>query len=56
MRIGIDDRSGFCFGVVNAITKAEEALAGETGEASNPMFLEEQMNWVGDLIRERTEE
>lgn len=28
MQIEIDDKSGFCFGVVRAITKAEEALAG----------------------------
>lgn len=28
MRIEIDDRSGFCFGVVRAISEAEKALAG----------------------------
>lgn len=28
MRIEIDDKSGFCFGVVRAITEAEHALAG----------------------------
>jgi 4-hydroxy-3-methylbut-2-enyl diphosphate reductase len=28
MRVEIDDKSGFCFGVVNAISKAEECLAG----------------------------
>lgn len=28
MRIEIDDKSGFCFGVVRAITEAERALAG----------------------------
>ena len=27
MKIEIDDKSGFCFGVVKAITKAEESLA-----------------------------
>ena len=27
MRIEIDDKSGFCFGVVRAITEAEKALA-----------------------------
>ena len=27
MYIEIDDKSGFCFGVVKAITKAEESLA-----------------------------
>lgn len=26
MKITIDDKSGFCFGVINAVTKAEEAL------------------------------
>ena len=28
MNIEIDDKSGFCFGVVRAITEAEKALAG----------------------------
>ena len=28
MRIVVDDNSGFCFGVVNAISKAEESLSG----------------------------
>ena len=28
MRVEIDDKSGFCFGVVRAITKAEQALGG----------------------------
>lgn len=28
MRVEIDDQSGFCFGVVRAITEAEKALAG----------------------------
>ena len=28
MRVEIDDKSGFCFGVVRAIDKAERALAG----------------------------
>ena len=28
MRVEIDDKSGFCFGVVRAITKAEQALEG----------------------------
>ena len=27
MRVEIDDKSGFCFGVVRAITEAERALA-----------------------------
>jgi len=27
MRVEIDDKSGFCFGVVRAIDKAERALA-----------------------------
>ena len=29
MRVEIDDKSGFCFGVVRAITKAEQALGGD---------------------------
>lgn len=29
LRIEIDDKSGFCFGVVRAISEAEKALAGE---------------------------
>ena len=29
MYIEIDDKSGFCFGVVRAITKAEQALGGD---------------------------
>ena len=28
LRIEIDDKSGFCFGVVRAISEAEKALAG----------------------------
>ena len=28
MKVVIDDKSGFCFGVVNAISKAEESIAG----------------------------
>ena len=31
MRIEIDDKSGFCFGVVRAITQAEQALADYEG-------------------------
>ena len=29
MRVEIDEHSGFCFGVVNAIRKAEQELAGD---------------------------
>ncbi len=32
MRVEIDDKSGFCFGVVNAISRAEEYLRAEKGE------------------------
>lgn len=44
MDIEIDDRSGFCFGVVHAITKAEESLAqGETVYS------------LGDIVHNRVE-
>ncbi len=44
MRIEIDERSGFCFGVVNAIQKAEESLAG--GRA---------VHSLGDIVHNRVE-
>lgn len=44
MIIEIDEKSGFCFGVVNAITKAEESLA----EAGNVFCL-------GDIVHNRIE-
>ncbi len=44
MRIEIDDRSGFCFGVVNAIHKAEESLAGGRAVFS-----------LGDIVHNRVE-
>lgn len=44
MRVEIDDRSGFCFGVVNAITRAEEALA-----ASGKVYS------LGDIVHNRVE-
>lgn len=44
MRIEIDDKSGFCFGVVTAIAKAEEALAGGRRVAS-----------LGDIVHNRME-
>ena len=43
MRVEIDEQSGFCFGVVNAIRKAEQALAG--GE----VFC------LGDIVHNRVE-
>lgn len=43
MRIEIDDRSGFCFGVVNAISRAEENLAA--GELFS----------LGDIVHNRLE-
>ncbi len=43
MRIEIDDKSGFCFGVVNAIEKAEKALA------SGPVYS------LGDIVHNRVE-
>lgn len=44
MRIVIDDKSGFCFGVVKAIQKAEKILA-ENGEAYS----------LGDIVHNRIE-
>ena len=44
MRIEIDDKSGFCFGVVRAITQAEEAL-GEGGTVYS----------LGDIVHNRVE-
>lgn len=43
LRVEIDGESGFCFGVVNAISKAEEALAG--GEVFS----------LGDIVHNRLE-
>lgn len=43
MRVEIDEKSGFCFGVVNAIRKAEESLLG--GE----VFC------LGDIVHNRVE-
>ena len=43
MRVEIDEQSGFCFGVVNAIRKAEESLSG--GE----VFC------LGDIVHNRLE-
>ena len=44
MRIEIDDKSGFCFGVVRAITEAEKALA-EGGTVYS----------LGDIVHNRIE-
>lgn len=44
MQIEIDDKSGFCFGVVRAISEAEKALNGE-GEVSS----------LGDIVHNRME-
>ncbi|MFI3318653.1 MAG: 4-hydroxy-3-methylbut-2-enyl diphosphate reductase [Rikenellaceae bacterium] len=44
MRVEIDSRSGFCFGVVRAITEAERAL--ESGA---------QMHSLGDIVHNRIE-
>ena len=45
MNIEIDDKSGFCFGVVRAITEAEKALAGGGTVYS-----------LGDIVHNRIEE
>ena len=44
MQIEIDDKSGFCFGVVRAISEAERALA-EGGTVYS----------LGDIVHNRTE-
>lgn len=44
MQIEIDDKSGFCFGVVRAITRAEEALA-----AGDTVYS------LGDIVHNRVE-
>lgn len=44
MKVEIDDRSGFCFGVVNAITEAERSL-GSIGEVYS----------LGDVVHNRIE-
>ena len=44
MRVEIDEKSGFCFGVVNAITRAEESLAGGR-----------QVFCLGDIVHNRLE-
>ena len=43
MHIEIDDKSGFCFGVVKAITKAEESLSSG-----------EKVYSLGDIVRGAT--
>ncbi len=44
MKIEIDEKSGFCFGVVNAIRKAEEALRED-----------EEVYCIGDIVHNRVE-
>ena len=44
MKIEIDPNAGFCFGVVNAINKAEESLTKE-----------EQLYCIGDIVHNSTE-
>lgn len=44
MKIEIDDKSGFCFGVVTAITRAEESIAG-----GREVFS------LGDIVHNRVE-
>ncbi len=45
MTVEIDDRSGFCFGVVNAIGLAERSLAGNGGRVAS----------LGDIVHNRLE-
>lgn len=44
MKVEIDDKSGFCFGVVRAITSAEESIAGG-----------EKVYCLGDIVHNRIE-
>ena len=44
MKVTIDNRSGFCFGVVRAISRAEQAL-GEGGTVFS----------LGDIVHNRIE-
>ena len=44
MKVEIDDKSGFCFGVVTAITRAEESIAG-----GREVFS------LGDIVHNRVE-
>lgn len=44
MKVEIDEKSGFCFGVVNAITKAEESLAKGV-----------PVSCLGDIVHNRVE-
>lgn len=44
MKVDIDDKSGFCFGVVRAITAAEESIAGG-----------ESVYCLGDIVHNRVE-
>jgi 4-hydroxy-3-methylbut-2-enyl diphosphate reductase len=54
MRIEIDDKSGFCFGVVNAITKAEESLAAGSGDPAAGGAGTEVL-CLGDIVHNRLE-
>ena len=45
MKVTIDNRSGFCFGVVRAISRAEQAL-GEGGTVFS----------LGDIVHNRVED
>jgi 4-hydroxy-3-methylbut-2-enyl diphosphate reductase len=47
MLIEIDDRSGFCFGVVRAIARAEESLVGADGDR--------EVFCLGDIVHNRLE-
>ncbi len=49
MRVEIDSNSGFCFGVVNAISKAEEHLAAGRENTSSPLVS------LGDIVHNGAE-
>ena len=51
LRIEIDDKSGFCFGVVRAISEAEKALAeGSTVYSLGDIVLDNSCMTVGEQM------
>jgi 4-hydroxy-3-methylbut-2-enyl diphosphate reductase len=49
MTVEVDDRSGFCFGVVNAISRAESCLEGIAGDGN------EKLVSLGDIVHNGAE-
>ncbi len=56
MQIEIDDRSGFCFGVVRAISQAEAATAAVSGNADGEMAVcKKPLVSLGDIVHNSAE-